>query len=106
MRMELWLALVFLLSSTLPVLFLVVGLFHYDSVGEFFSSWTDALSAFLVVPIAFAFAWWVFCAQLQDIPFFKQVILMAFACDYCGYKNTEVKPSGQIGERGRKTTLR
>jgi len=43
--------------------------------------------------------------KIQMIPFFKEVILMAFACDKCGYKSNEVKPGGQIAEKGRKTIL-
>jgi zinc finger protein len=26
-----------------------------------------------------------------DIPYFKEVIIMAVSCDACGYKNNEVK---------------
>jgi len=43
--------------------------------------------------------------KVQSIPFFKEVVLMAFTCDYCGYKSNEVKPSGQISDKGRKTIL-
>ena len=25
------------------------------------------------------------------IPFFKEIIIMAFSCDYCGHKSTEIK---------------
>ena len=32
--------------------------------------------------------------SLLDIPFFKQVILMATTCDHCGQKTSEVKPGG------------
>jgi len=30
---------------------------------------------------------------------------MAFACDKCGYRSNEVKPGGQIADKGRKTIL-
>mmetsp|Transcript_16288 Transcript_16288/g.67452 ORF Transcript_16288/g.67452 Transcript_16288/m.67452 type:complete len:403 (-) Transcript_16288:2250-3458(-) len=43
--------------------------------------------------------------KIQVIPFFKEVILMAFACDKCGYRSNEVKPGGQIADKGRKTIL-
>ncbi|KAJ8907307.1 hypothetical protein NDN08_007421 [Rhodosorus marinus] len=43
--------------------------------------------------------------KMQMIPFFKEVILMAFACDKCGYRSNEVKPGGQIADMGRKTVL-
>lgn len=39
------------------------------------------------------------------IPFFKDVILMADACDACGYRNAEVKGGGGVPERGRRVTL-
>lgn len=40
------------------------------------------------------------------IPFFKDVILMADACDACGYKNAEVKGGGGVPEKGRRLELR
>jgi len=43
---------------------------------------------------------------LTDIPYFKNVVLMAFTCDECGYKTNEVKPGGAISEKGKKLTLR
>ena len=27
----------------------------------------------------------------SSIPFFKEIIIMAFVCDYCGYRNSEIK---------------
>lgn len=40
-----------------------------------------------------------------NIPFFKEVIIMADTCDVCGYKNSVVKGSGGISEKGRCFTL-
>ena len=40
-----------------------------------------------------------------DIPYFKQTIIMAFKCDYCGYKSNEIKTSGEINEKGLRLTL-
>lgn len=41
-----------------------------------------------------------------DIPHFKEVILMATVCDFCGYKSNEVKTGGEVSEKGRKITLK
>ena len=30
------------------------------------------------------------------IPFFKEIIIMAFVCDSCGFKSTEIKQGGGI----------
>lgn len=40
-----------------------------------------------------------------DIPGFKKCLIMSFSCPFCGFKNSEVKPSGAIGEYGREWTL-
>lgn len=37
---------------------------------------------------------------LTEIPFFRQVVLMSFACPHCHYQNNELQPAQQIGERG------
>eukprot|EP01136_Pigoraptor_vietnamica_P022833 Opistho-1_new@6229 len=42
---------------------------------------------------------------LTKIPFFKEVILMAFECPHCGYKNNEVQSGGMIQEKGIRVTL-
>ncbi|KAL8694811.1 MAG: hypothetical protein Q9218_000570 [Villophora microphyllina] len=42
---------------------------------------------------------------LTKIPYFREVILMSFSCDHCGFTNTEVRSAGQIQERGAKYTL-
>nr|CAD7442778.1 unnamed protein product [Timema bartmani] len=38
--------------------------------------------------------------KLTDIPFFKQVVIMATNCDICGYRTNEVKTGGGIEPRG------
>eukprot|EP01098_Paradermamoeba_levis_P006527 TRINITY_DN2705_c0_g1_i1.p1 TRINITY_DN2705_c0_g1~~TRINITY_DN2705_c0_g1_i1.p1 ORF type:complete len:468 (-),score=130.12 TRINITY_DN2705_c0_g1_i1:45-1400(-) len=40
-----------------------------------------------------------------DIPYFKEVVIMAFACEKCGYKTNEVKPGGAISPKGKKISL-
>jgi zinc finger protein len=40
------------------------------------------------------------------IPFFKEAIVMAFVCDECGFKNSEIKSGGAIAAKGRRLTLR
>ena len=37
---------------------------------------------------------------LTRIPFFREVILMSFSCERCGFKNSEVQSAGQIQELG------
>ncbi|EAY17535.1 ZPR1-related zinc finger protein [Trichomonas vaginalis G3] len=41
-----------------------------------------------------------------SIPFFKEIIIMAFNCDYCGYHNGEVMIGGETSRYGRKITLK
>ena len=40
-----------------------------------------------------------------DIPFFKQVVVMATLCDVCGYRSNEVKSGAGISEKGIKISL-
>ncbi|CAD6207824.1 unnamed protein product [Miscanthus lutarioriparius] len=40
------------------------------------------------------------------IPYFQEVIVMATTCDMCGYRNSELKPGGEIPAKGKKITLR
>jgi len=40
-----------------------------------------------------------------NIPFFKNIILMANVCSHCGFKDSEVKTAGGIAEKGQKVTL-
>jgi len=44
--------------------------------------------------------------HLLSIPFFKEVVIMASACDSCGYKTNEVKSSGAVSEKGKKISLK
>jgi zinc finger protein len=37
---------------------------------------------------------------LTKIPFFKEIILMAFSCPECGYKNSEVQPGQCLANQG------
>jgi len=41
-----------------------------------------------------------------DIPFFKQVIIMATVCDACGKRDNEVKSGTGIEPMGTRVTLR
>ena len=36
---------------------------------------------------------------IASIPFFKEIIIMAFSCDYCGYRNTDIKHGGGVSEK-------
>lgn len=42
---------------------------------------------------------------LTKIPFYKEVVLMSFACDHCGYQNNEIQPSGKIQTKGLRVEL-
>lgn len=42
---------------------------------------------------------------LTKIPYFKDVVIMAFTCDKCGYKSNEVHASGEITGYGKRITL-
>mmetsp|Transcript_16958 Transcript_16958/g.30490 ORF Transcript_16958/g.30490 Transcript_16958/m.30490 type:complete len:480 (-) Transcript_16958:7644-9083(-) len=42
---------------------------------------------------------------MTNIPHFKDVVIMAFQCDYCGMRNTEIKGGGGISPLARKVTL-
>eukprot|EP01130_Rhizamoeba_saxonica_P009745 TRINITY_DN3976_c0_g1_i1.p1 TRINITY_DN3976_c0_g1~~TRINITY_DN3976_c0_g1_i1.p1 ORF type:complete len:528 (+),score=155.86 TRINITY_DN3976_c0_g1_i1:50-1633(+) len=41
-----------------------------------------------------------------DIPYFKEVIVMAFSCDHCGFKSSEVKIGGAVSSHGRRIILK
>lgn len=41
----------------------------------------------------------------SSIPFFKEIIIMAFVCESCGYRNSEIKEGGGIGEKAKKITF-
>ena len=40
-----------------------------------------------------------------SIPHFKDIIIMAFNCSFCGNRDTEVKSGGSITPKGKKITL-
>jgi len=41
-----------------------------------------------------------------DIPYFKQVVIMATTCEECGYRTNEVKPGGGVEKQGLQITVR
>ncbi len=41
-----------------------------------------------------------------DIPYFHSTIIMCTDCQYCGYKNTEIKAGGGISEQGTRMEVR
>lgn len=43
--------------------------------------------------------------HLIEIPYFKEVLIMATTCDMCGYKTNEVKTSGAVSEKGKRIIL-
>ena len=43
--------------------------------------------------------------MLTNIPFFKEVMISAFACEECGFKNSEVSFSGRLAPNGVRFTL-
>lgn len=45
------------------------------------------------------------CMCMTDIPHFKEVIIMSFNCEVCGFKTNEVKAGGAIPPQGERITL-
>lgn len=43
---------------------------------------------------------------VTEIPHFKEIILMAFSCEHCGYRTSEVKAGGAIADKGTRIKLR
>jgi zinc finger protein len=43
---------------------------------------------------------------VTDIPHFKEVIIMAFDCDHCGFRNNEVKAGGAVPTYGSEVILK
>ena len=43
---------------------------------------------------------------VSSIPFFKEIIIMAYSCEHCGYKSTEIKNGGGISEKATKITFK
>jgi len=42
---------------------------------------------------------------IATIPFFKEIIIMAFSCEFCGHKSTEIKQGGGISDVATKITF-
>ncbi|KAG0745880.1 hypothetical protein G6F57_003303 [Rhizopus arrhizus] len=42
---------------------------------------------------------------LSKIPHFKEIIIMAFECPHCGFRNNELQSAGVVNERGHTITL-
>ena len=42
----------------------------------------------------------------SSIPFFKEIIMMAFVCDECGYRNSEIKEGGGISAKAKRITFK
>ncbi|KAF5932799.1 hypothetical protein HYC85_028970 [Camellia sinensis] len=75
------------------------SLFRYSTPEEVQISFQKFIptSYFLIPPL-------VFCgANVEHIPYFREVIIMASSCDACGYRNSE--PGGRIPEKGKKITV-
>lgn len=43
---------------------------------------------------------------MTNIPYFKEVIIMALSCDMCGWRNSELKGGGSVPPKGRRSALR
>ncbi|XP_068249665.1 zinc finger protein ZPR1 [Palaemon carinicauda] len=44
--------------------------------------------------------------KVTQIPYFKEVVIMATSCDGCGHRTNEVKSGGGISEKGKRITLK
>lgn len=42
----------------------------------------------------------------SSIPYFKEIIIIAFVCDHCGYRNSEIKEGGGMSDKAKKITIR
>ena len=43
---------------------------------------------------------------VTDVPHFKEIIIMSFLCDECGFRSVEVKPGGAVPDQGTVSELR
>lgn len=43
---------------------------------------------------------------LTRIPFFREIVIMSFSCDECGFQNNEIQSAGEIQPKGAKFALR
>ena len=49
--------------------------------------------------------WGEFRSSMTSIPHFKEVLIMAFNCQFCGYRSNEIKGGGAIPPKGQKIEL-
>lgn len=42
---------------------------------------------------------------IVSVPFFKELIIMAFNCAFCGVATNEIKTGGEMSQKGKKMTL-
>lgn len=43
---------------------------------------------------------------LTKIPYYKDIVLMSFECEHCGFENNEIQRGGQIMEKGIRITVK
>lgn len=43
---------------------------------------------------------------LTSIPYFREVVIMSFSCEHCGFQNNEIQPAGTIQPKGTHYELR
>ena len=43
---------------------------------------------------------------VATIPFFKEIIIMAYTCDTCGHRSSEIKQGGGISDKASKITFK
>lgn len=43
---------------------------------------------------------------LTKIPFYKDVVIISFNCENCGYQNNEIQSGGPIAEKGIRINLK
>ena len=43
---------------------------------------------------------------LTKIPYFREIVIMSFSCEKCGFKNSEIQSAGEIQQRGAKYSLK
>ena len=43
---------------------------------------------------------------LCSVPFFKEIVLMSFSCEQCGYSNNDIQSAANLAEQGIKLTCR
>lgn len=43
---------------------------------------------------------------LTSIPYFREVIIVSFECEHCGFKNSEIQPASTIQQKGSKYVLK